>query len=98
MKMWPISPRGNSPKNEDPDVRFNADWSLTSRLWPIYFRSRGRAERVASIQYTESLAMHSREKQNVRMARPTRVDLPGGWYHVLNRGIEKRAIFRSARC
>jgi REP element-mobilizing transposase RayT len=34
----------------------------------------------------------------VLMARPTRVDLPGAWYHVLNRGIEKRAIFRSARC
>src|SRR3981081_1644408 len=32
------------------------------------------------------------------MARPTRVDFPGAWYHVLNRGIEKRAIFRSRRC
>src|SRR5260370_37615756 len=32
------------------------------------------------------------------MARPTRVDFPGAWYHVLNRGIEKRAIFRSGRC
>lgn len=32
------------------------------------------------------------------MARPTRVDFPGAWYHVLNRGIEKRAIFRSQRC
>ena len=53
---------------------------------------------VWHMQYTESLAMHSREKQNVLMARPTRVDLPGVWYHVLNRGIEKRAIFRSARC
>jgi putative transposase len=29
------------------------------------------------------------------MARATRVDFPGAWYHVLNRGIEKRAIFRS---
>jgi putative transposase len=32
------------------------------------------------------------------MARPTRIDLPGAWYHVLNRGIEKRSIFRSQRC
>jgi putative transposase len=32
------------------------------------------------------------------MARPTRVDFPGAWYHVLNRGIEKRVIFRSRRC
>jgi hypothetical protein len=29
------------------------------------------------------------------MARPTRIDFPGAWYHVLNRGIEKRLIFRS---
>ena len=28
------------------------------------------------------------------MARPTRIDLPGGWYHVVNRGIERREIFR----
>ena len=32
------------------------------------------------------------------MARPIRVDFSGAWYHVLNRGIEKRAIFRSRRC
>jgi len=32
------------------------------------------------------------------MARPTRIDFPGAWYHVLNRGIEKRSIFRSRRC
>jgi putative transposase len=32
------------------------------------------------------------------MARPTRVDVKGGWYHVVNRGIEKRAIFRSVSC
>jgi putative transposase len=30
------------------------------------------------------------------MARPTRLDIEGGWYHVLNRGIEKRVIFRGA--
>jgi putative transposase len=28
------------------------------------------------------------------MARPTRLDIGGGWYHVVNRGIEKRVIFR----
>ena len=28
------------------------------------------------------------------MARPTRLDIEGGWYHVVNRGIEKRTIFR----
>jgi hypothetical protein len=32
------------------------------------------------------------------MARATRVDFPGAWYHVLNRGTERRAIFRSMRC
>jgi putative transposase len=32
------------------------------------------------------------------MARPTRIDFPGAWYHVLNRGIEKRSIFRSQHC
>ena len=33
-----------------------------------------------------------------RMARPTRLDLEGGWYHALNRGIERRSIFKSAKC
>jgi REP-associated tyrosine transposase len=28
------------------------------------------------------------------MARPTRIDVEGGWYHVLNRGIERREIFK----
>jgi putative transposase len=32
------------------------------------------------------------------MARPTRLDLEGAWYHVLNRGIERRPIFKSAKC
>src|ERR1700737_2705141 len=32
------------------------------------------------------------------MARATRVHFPGAWYHVLNRGTERRAIFRSTRC
>ncbi len=32
------------------------------------------------------------------MARPTRLDLEGGWYHVLNRGIERRSIFQSLKC
>jgi putative transposase len=29
------------------------------------------------------------------MARPTRLDIEGGWYHVVNRGIERRVIFRA---
>jgi hypothetical protein len=29
------------------------------------------------------------------MARPTRLEIAGGWYHVVNRGIERRAIFRA---
>ena len=32
------------------------------------------------------------------MPRQARINLPGAWYHVLNRGIEKRPIFRSTRC
>jgi putative transposase len=31
------------------------------------------------------------------MARPTRIDVEGGWYHVVNRGIERRAIFKDER-
>jgi putative transposase len=27
------------------------------------------------------------------MARPLRLDIEGGWYHVMNRGLEKRQIF-----
>jgi putative transposase len=27
------------------------------------------------------------------MARPWRLDIEGGWYHVMNRGLEKRQIF-----
>ena len=29
------------------------------------------------------------------MARPTRLEIAGGWYHVVNRGINRRAIFRA---
>jgi REP-associated tyrosine transposase len=32
------------------------------------------------------------------MARPTRLDLEGGWYHVLNRGIDRHTIFKSSNC
>jgi putative transposase len=32
------------------------------------------------------------------MARATRVDFPGAWYHVLNRGVEMRTIFPAMRC
>jgi REP element-mobilizing transposase RayT len=31
------------------------------------------------------------------MARPLRLDLEGGWYHVINRGLEKRRIFPNER-
>jgi len=31
------------------------------------------------------------------MARPVRVDVAGGWYHVTARGIERRAIFEGVR-
>jgi putative transposase len=30
------------------------------------------------------------------MARPVRVAVPGAWYHVIARGIERREIFRDA--
>ena len=31
------------------------------------------------------------------MARPVRVDVEGGWYHITARGIERRAIFEDVR-
>jgi hypothetical protein len=31
------------------------------------------------------------------MARPLRLDIEGGWYHVINRGLEKRLIFPDER-
>jgi putative transposase len=31
------------------------------------------------------------------MARPLRLDIEGGWYHVINRGLEKRQIFPDER-
>jgi len=31
------------------------------------------------------------------MARPVRVNVEGGWYHVTARGIERRAIFEDGR-
>ena len=31
------------------------------------------------------------------MARPVRVGVEGGWYHVTARGIERRAIFEDRR-
>jgi hypothetical protein len=34
--------------------------------------------------------------QGRAMVRPTRVYIKGGWYHVVNRGIEKRSIFRGS--
>jgi putative transposase len=32
------------------------------------------------------------------MARRARLEIAGGWYHVTNRGYERRAIFRDRRC
>ncbi len=31
------------------------------------------------------------------MARPLRINVPGGWYHITARGIERRAIFETRR-
>jgi putative transposase len=31
------------------------------------------------------------------MARPLRIDRPGGWYHVTARGNERKSIFRDDR-
>ena len=31
------------------------------------------------------------------MARPLRINIPDGWYHVMSRGLEKRLIFEDAR-
>jgi REP-associated tyrosine transposase len=31
------------------------------------------------------------------MARPLRIDIEGGWYHVMNRGLDKRQIFPDER-
>jgi hypothetical protein len=30
------------------------------------------------------------------MARPLRLDIEGAWYHIINRGLEKRLIFPDA--
>jgi putative transposase len=32
------------------------------------------------------------------MARQARLEIPHGWYHVINRGHQRRAIFRERRC
>ena len=31
------------------------------------------------------------------MTRPLRIDVVGGWYHVMARGIECRSVFRDDR-
>ncbi|MFW6152283.1 MAG: transposase [Verrucomicrobiota bacterium] len=31
------------------------------------------------------------------MSRPLRIDVKDGWYHVMSRGIERRAIFPGSR-
>jgi putative transposase len=32
------------------------------------------------------------------MARLARLEIPGRWYHIINRGHQRRAIFRDRRC
>ena len=32
------------------------------------------------------------------MARLARLEIPGGWYHIINRGHQRRSIFRDRRC
>lgn len=32
------------------------------------------------------------------MARPLRVDVADGWYHCMNRGIDRNRIFLDSRC
>jgi hypothetical protein len=32
------------------------------------------------------------------MARLARLEIPGGWYHIINRGHQRRAIFRDRGC
>jgi REP element-mobilizing transposase RayT len=34
----------------------------------------------------------------LRVARLARLEVPGGWYHVINRGHQRRVIFRDRRC
>jgi hypothetical protein len=60
---------------------------LTMRHW-------GRVYTLHIMAYVSSPLL----AQKASMARPPRLDLPGAWYHVLNRGIEKRLIFRSRHC
>ena len=31
------------------------------------------------------------------MARPLRIEYPGAWYHVMNRGVRRRLIFNTTR-
>ena len=34
----------------------------------------------------------------VAMARLARLEIPGGWYYIINRGHQRRSIFRDRRC
>jgi hypothetical protein len=58
----------------------------------------GSGSRLYITLHTMFLSFRPAGGTKIRMARPTRIDFPGAWYHVLNRGIEKRSIFRSQRC
>src|SRR5215469_4147281 len=46
---------------------------------------------------TFHIVLRNREFIFVVMARPLRLDIEGGWYHVINRGLEKRQIFPDDR-
>jgi hypothetical protein len=47
----------------------------------------------------KSLLCYDIKRDIIRpVARATRVDFPGAWYHVLNRGTERRSNFYSRRC
>jgi hypothetical protein len=46
---------------------------------------------------TSRIAPAGREIIFVAMARPLRFDIKGGWYHVINRGLQKRRLFLDKR-
>lgn len=53
--------------------------------------------RVTSSIFTKELTGHGRGCRLARMARPIRIDLAGGWYHVTSRGNERKAIYHHDR-
>src|SRR5258708_40118509 len=51
----------------------------------------------SSLYKTFHIALTGREIILLGMARPLRLDSEGGWYHVINRGLEKRQLFPDER-